>query len=461
MKKTIIAVVLVILGAILSIPLANGMLMERTIRRAFANLNRIHAASGTGYAVEILRYDRGYLTSDIVWKVDLGILKRIYPIEAIEFQDHARHGFAGVVSTTSLERNAWYADVVAERLQGRDPLHITTEYGLSGRIESTVVLDAFPIRVEGETIDVKAGRMTMATDRRLTDFTSSGHWSGFSAGDVLAIGDISMDSELTMLSPYLWAGGVRYGVQRVNVSEKKTRFELVDLKGAYTLSVNDAQSAASIDARFSVDGMETTNARIDSAAVRFVVNGLDTDGYQEFMEMYTRNMSRIIGGMATLEGGTTVSAEAVKKQMAMIGFQMMAAYEKLLKKGLEFRIADLHLNLADGEINGAMTLKLLEDMTFMQFAPILSQPERLFDIFYLKSDLSLPAVLVADDPRWLIPAFPGMQTGVFVKQGANLVHQAETVDGKLMLNRKAVILPGQSGAGPAAGHGNAAASGRL
>jgi hypothetical protein len=119
---------------------------------------------------------------------------------------------------------------------------------------------------------------------------------------------------------------------------------------------------------------------------------------------------------------------------------MMAVYEKLLKAGLELQVADLAIKLPEGDITGGVTLRLLKDMTFMQFAPIVDQPELLFDIFYLKSDLSLPVGLVGDNPKLLTPVFPGMRTGLFVKSGNNLVHTAETTDGKLIVNSEEVVL---------------------
>ena len=66
-------------------------------------------------------------------------------------------------------------------------------------------------------------------------------------------------------------------------------------------------------------------------------------------------------------------------------------------------------------IKGGLTLRLLKAMCCMQFASIVSQPELLFDIFYLKSDFSLLVNLVGEDPKLLSPLYPGMQTGLFVK----------------------------------------------
>jgi uncharacterized protein YdgA (DUF945 family) len=390
--------------------------------------------------LEIIKYDRRYLTSDIEWKIDLGALKAFYHIEEVVFKEHARHGFTGVVSTTSLEKNSWYAAFVAEKLQGHDPVHVSTEYGLLGSIQTTVGLDAFSFTAEDETIDVKAGSMVMATDRKLKNFTSSGSWEGLSAGEKLNVGNISLASNLKMFSAFIWDGDVSFDVQRVNAREKDNRFDLQSLKGRYLLNVNDNRSATSWEGQFSIEGLNANDTKVDKASVSLAINGLNVKGYEAFMQMYTENMTHLFGNMSALEANSEAARDVMKKQIAMIGFQMMAAYEKLLKQGLEFKISDLRVKLAEGEINGGITLRLLKDMTFMQFAPIAGQPELLFDIFYLKSDLSLPVNLVGENLKLLAPAYPGMQTGLFIKNGDNLVHRAETVNGKLIVNSQEVVL---------------------
>ena len=439
MKKAIVVVILILVIG-LSIPFASGLLMERTVRSSFDDINSIYAASGTGYRLEIVSYDRGYRTSDIEWKIDLGALKAFYRIEEVVFNEHAEHGFAGVVSTTSLEKNPWYETFLAEKLQGHNPLHISTEYGILGSIQTTVELDAFSVTAEDKAIDVKAGSLVMATDHKLKNFTSSGSWEGLSAGEKLDVGKISLASNLKMFSAFIWNGDVSFDVQRITAREKDDRFNLQGLKGRYLLKVDDDQSATSWEGLFSFDGLNANDTKVDKASVRLAMNGVKVDGYEAFMQMYTQNMTQFFGNMAALGADSEAAGEVMKKQMAMIGFQMMAAYEKLLKQGLEFEVSDLHVELAEGEITGGINLRLLKDMSFMQFAPIVSQPELLFDIFYLKSDLSLPVELVGEDPKLLTPLYPGMQTGLFVRNGDNLVHQAETINGKLIVNRQEVVL---------------------
>ncbi len=447
MKKTIVVTVL-ILAIGLSIPYANGLLMERTVRSAFENINSIYAASGTGYSLEIIKYDRRFLTSDIEWKIDLGALKALYQIKEVVFKEHANHGFAGVVSTTSLEQNHWYAAFVSEKLQGHHPVHISTKYGLWGSIVTRVGLDAFSVMADNELIDVRAGSLVMATDRKVKHFNSSGTWEGLTAGETLAVGKISMASELKMFSVYIWDGNISFDVQRVNARKKDDRFALQGMKGQYVIKVNDDQSATSWDALFSIDGLNAKNMMVDKASVRLAINGVNVEGYEAFMKRYAQTLIQFLGDMAALEADSEAARDVMKNQMAMIGFQMMAAYEPLLKEGLEFKVSDLRVKLADGEIKGGITLRLLKDMTFMQFAPIVGQPELLFDIFYLKSDFSMPVSLVGENPRLLTPAHPGMQTGLFVKHGGDLVHQAETKNGKLIVNSEEVVLPALSRIAP-------------
>jgi hypothetical protein len=79
-------------------------------------------------------------------------------------------------------------------------------------------------------------------------------------------------------------------------------------------------------------------------------------------------------------------------------------------------------------------------MTFAQFIPVANQPDLALEILSLKSAASLPEKLVGDASMLLAPFYPGMQTGLFVKDGESIRHTAETKDGKLFLNDNEVVL---------------------
>ena len=132
--------------------------------------------------------------------------------------------------------------------------------------------------------------------------------------------------------------------------------------------------------------------------------------------------------------------QAFEQQMGQIGMQLMGPAEKLLRKGLELHITDLHVTLPEGEITGNMRVGLNKDMTFAQFLPLANQPALALQIFSLQSTCNLPQPLLAGDPSLLQPLFPGMQTGVFVANGNRVEHNAVIKDGKLLRNGKEVQL---------------------
>ena len=442
MKKIVVAVVLIILF-VASIPFAGGLLLEKYVRSSLEDLNALYAKTGTGYSLEIINYDRRYFTSDIEWKIDLGTLKTMYPIDDIVFLDHARHGIRGIVSTTSLERNPWYSSFVDQKLDGKDPLHITTKCSFWGIIETTIQSDAFSAVFEEQQVEVKPAHFVIATDYKLRYLNSTGEWQGMSAGENMDIGPIFLASNLKMYSTYLWDGDFNFGVRHVKVRDEDEHFDLRGLKGNYLIDVDADQSMLSGEVLFSIDGIDAKEMRVENAKVRLSAGGLSVENYEAFMEIYTQTVSKLLAQMAALESQPEKSEEMMKQQMAAIGIQMVAAYEKLMKQGLELKISDLEVKLADGDISGGITLRLLKDMTFMQLIPIVGQPEMLLDILYLKSNFRLPARLVGENPNLINPAYPGMQTGLFIKDGDELVHQAETTGGKLMLNNTEVILKRQ------------------
>ena len=118
--------------------------MEHIVKQAFSNLSMMYSDTGSDVSIEMLQYDRNIFSTEIELKMRLGSLKAVYGVEEIIFVDRAKHGFTGIVSRTSLEKNKWFTDFVSNKLNGKDPLAITTEYKLSGQITSTITLVPAP-----------------------------------------------------------------------------------------------------------------------------------------------------------------------------------------------------------------------------------------------------------------------------------------------------------------------------
>ncbi|OQX17769.1 MAG: hypothetical protein BWK76_09635 [Desulfobulbaceae bacterium A2] len=441
MKKLGLALVVLLIAAVLAAPYVSGMVMERTVRQAVVNMNKMYGEAGQDIRADIVQYQRGYASSEIVWKVGLGPLQALYGIGEVQLVERAKHGFGSIVSTTSLEKNPWYTKFVQEKLAGKDPLHITTQYSLSGKIASTIALDGITLPVETETVAIKPGKMVASCDKEFKHFLGDVTWGGLAVGEKIVLEGLALKSDLTLISPFVWDGTISLAVPHVKAAKDPAeRLELANLKGKYTLRFNKEQNTMSGMVDYGFDRLEVGQEKVENAFVRIGMNGINVPAYKEFMTMYSRTMGDMLGEIVAAKGSAADLSKVNEKKMVMIGLQMMAASEKLLTKGLEFQIADLRLRLPDGEIKGDLTLRLNKDMTFLQFVPLTQQPALALDIFSLKSNLSLPQQMVGNNTMLLQPLFPGMRTGLLVPSGANYVHKAETKDNKLLLNDQEVQL---------------------
>ncbi len=442
MKKVFIGVLLVIV-IIACMPIINGIIAKGVVDKAAVNVNSIYSETGMDYSIEIISYKRGLFSSEIEWKINLGKLKAVYGIDEIRVSEHTKHGYTNVVSTSSLDKNEWFTKIISEQLGGNNPFQITTSYSLLGEIKSIVAFDAFSLTVEEEIIDILPGNFVTATDTSLRNFVSSGSWQGFKVADKISIGEMNIESDLEMISSFLWDGDMKYELNNMTITEGSQNFEISDLTGTYVVDVDKAKNRMDIETFITANTINAGGTLIDNPSARFIIKAVDAHGYEDFMKQYAQLVSEIFGDMGELEGDQETTEEILEEQMKASAFQIMAAYECLLKKDLEIQIKDVVVKLAEGDIKADVSLRLLKDMTFTQFAPIMGQPDLLFDILYAKSDISLPAHLVAGNPMLLQPLYPGMQTGVFISDGTMFTHTAETKDDKLFINDQELILTQQ------------------
>lgn len=438
--KKIIAVVILIIVIGGAAPYVNGLLMERTVRQVFDNANTIYAETNSDYSLEILRYDRNFRSSEIEWKIDLGPLKAVYGIDEIIFLDKAKHGYTGVVSTTSLAKNPWFQDFIENRLQGENPFNITTSYSLMGEIISTFTNEPFSLTVDGDILEVKDSNFEITTDSTLQNFTSTGSWQGMTSGEKVDFGAMTMDAEMKMLSTFLWDGHFQFTMDRLKIDEQQAYFNIADFTTSYTSKVDEVKNTISTDSTFTLANLDGNELTVNGAKATFGMHNMDAQAYENFMDFYTRTVSRALADAAALEDDPQAVGKRMEEQLSKVGLQAVSAFEQLLQTGLEFQVSDLEIALPEGDIRGDVTLRLLRDMTLMQFAPVVGQPDLALDILYLNANVQLPAAFADKAPQLLVPLYQGMQTGLFVIDGETLRHQAETRDDRLYLNGKEVNL---------------------
>jgi uncharacterized protein YdgA (DUF945 family) len=442
MKKIIAGAAVILVAAVVFAPFVNGLVMERIIRQAQDDLNTMYAETGSGISVEIMDYQRSFASSEIEWRIGLGHLAAIYGIEQILLVDRVEHRFTGVVSRTSLERNRWFTDFVNSRLDGNDPLHITTMYRLTGPITSVVEVDAFSLETGEERMEVRPAKLVAEFDEGFTHLKNRAVWEGLSVGEKAGIHGVSIVSELEKISTYIWEGDIEYSIDSGRINDSGASFSLAGVKGGYGLDFNGERESLSIGGELGFQNLTGPDGNfMEDAFLRLDVNNLDAEGYEEFMELYTTTVQDVLGDFQATGEEPEKMERAVKERMAHASLRMIAAYEKFLKEGLEIRVADLHAAIPEGEIKGHGEIRLKRDVTFAQFAAIAARPDLAFEILDLETSLTFPGELAGGDSLKLTsPLSGGMQTGLFILDGKNLAHRAETRDGKLFLNGLEVVF---------------------
>jgi uncharacterized protein YdgA (DUF945 family) len=440
MKKVILAVLLIGIVVIIGAPFANGLIMERVVKHASSDINKLYADTGQGLSIEIIDYNRGYGSSRIKWKIVMGKLQKIYGIDEIVVVEEAKHGYTGVISKSSLDENKWFKKLIDEELNGKNPVAITTRYNLLGNIESTCVLDAFTVQDGDHVMKIKPARMVFTCTKGLKSFASQGNWDGMAIADQFDIDSFSFKSDAKRISSYIWDGKGSFKVQHAKATADDANIDVANLKCDFTMGFDEPGNTVSLGVNYSTDHFDTGDKRIENAAIHIGINKMDARGYENFMKVYTQIVNDTMDAMEQTQNDPQEMQAAMQRQMQSNSLQFVAAFEKILKEGFEINISDLKATLPEGQIVGHFALGLKKDMTMAQFIPILSQPSLALDIFSLHSDMRLPASLAGDGSKLFTPLYPGMQTGLFEREGESMVHKAKTRDGKLYLNGQEVFL---------------------
>ncbi|MEE4240612.1 MAG: DUF945 family protein [Desulfopila sp.] len=441
MKKgiTVLAVLLIVVG---TAPFINGVLLEKTVRRAFSNADAVNAAHGDVYTVELVRYERDFYSSEIEWKINFGPLKTVYGVEEVVFLEHARHGYTGAVSTTSLEKNSWFNTFITRELQGHNPFNLQTAYSYLGGLESTLKIEPFKMHRGEVSFDIGAGIFTLVTDAALQNFTSFGTWDGLGGNTaaIPSIGKITLESELELLSPYLWDGFMNFSLQKLRSTHPQGEIDLAALKVGSVFQVDPEKDTLSAVTSFACNGLTTAERAINRAEAQFSMKGMNTERYENFMKMYSVIAADLLRDLAALQDAPGNITKMLQEKTGILGFRLIAAFEELLQKDLELSLQNFLLELPEGKVEADITLRLLKDMSLMQFAPLIGTPEMALDVFFLNSNIQLPIKLVGEPELLLAPLYPGMVTGMFIKDGEFLRHRAETRHGKLFLNDREFVL---------------------
>ena len=108
MKKLVIVLICLAVVCGAGLPIANGIIMERTIKSAVEDNNNRAAKAGTGLRVKILEYDRGLFSSRIKWCIENPGGIPGSDTSQLVLVDQGTHGFFSVITSYSIHYTKLY-----------------------------------------------------------------------------------------------------------------------------------------------------------------------------------------------------------------------------------------------------------------------------------------------------------------------------------------------------------------
>ncbi|WP_136795317.1 DUF945 family protein [Desulfosediminicola ganghwensis] len=440
MKKIAIGIVLILAIAACCMPFVNGIIMEKGFNRCLDELNRMYTESGTNASATLVRYERGFLNSEIEWKLNLGDLKALYGIDEIILLERAEHGFTDVTSYSSLEKNDWYLKFIEEKLGGKEPVSLVTTYAVTGDIHSEIDISAFSLAVEDQTIEVQPGSMSFDTDLQLDSFVMTGDWGGAAIPGTVAMNNVAFSSDVTKISTYIWEGVTALRVASITAEEQAQKIAMTDLSVEYGVEYDQEKKALAIEALYGVEEISDGVEKVENATVTIGAKGVDGAAYEEAMRLYLELAGKLFTDISTVGDDPKALERVLQDKMMNYGLQLMAIYEKFLKEGFEVYVKDMSATLPQGDLSGGVVLKMKKDLTMAQIMPMMNDPEMIFEYLDYTSDFVMPSVLAENKAQMITPLLPGMSKGFFVEEGETLKHHAETREQKLYLNGEQVNL---------------------
>lgn len=441
MKKLLIVLICLAVVCAAGLPIANGIIMERTIKSAVEENNKKAAKTGAGPNIKILEYERGLFSSRVKWRIENPSAFPGSDMRQLVLETQGTHEFLGVTSQTNLQETPEYMQWVNTHLNGKDPLSIQTQFSLTGNVGSTIHMNAFSIEEKGKKIDIQALKFDISSGKGFETMDAKGQWEGLSQGDELVMGPVTFTSNMQQLTDMIWTGKNTFSMAQIKINDGKA--DPVNLSGLnFNVSTNASEDKKTLTmvTDFHVEAIDLGGKHLSDWAATFKVKQIDTASLDQGIALYSNIMGKASQRLENAGGNPGDFQKILKDEATQNTPQLMSALNGLLKKGLGIEIADLDIDLPEGKLAGSLDLNLKKDLDASNIFMFAMQPDMIFAFFDLDAQLSLPYALAGGIPNLTEPLFPGMATGFFVAQNDLLTLDMHIKDEKLFLNGNQVLF---------------------
>lgn len=441
MKKLLIVLICLVIVCAAGLPIANGIIMERTIKSAVAENNTKAAKAGTDLKIKILEYDRGLYSSRVKWCIENPQGFSGSEMGQVILNTQGTHGFFSVNAHTNLQDNPWYMEWMNTDLNGEDPLSILTRFSIAGTMDSTLQMNAFSIEDKGKKIDFHALNLNISMGDTFKTMEAKGEWEGLSQGNEIVMGPVTFTSNLYQLTDMLWAGNNTVSLAQLKINDGRSEpLNLSGLTTNFETQASEDKKSMTMTMDFHMDRIELGDKPLSDWKAALKLKQINTAAFEQGIVLYSKMMTQAGQQFEGTGSDPGDFQRILKESMARNTPQLMAVLKGLLKKDLGMEITGLDIDLPEGKLTGNLDLSLKKDLDPSNILVFAMQPDMLFSFFNLDAQLSLPYALGGGIPTLTRPLLPGMATGLFVVKDDALSLDMQIKDDQLYLNGNQVIL---------------------
>lgn len=429
MKKSFIAIGLIIAIAFIGMPYVTGKVAETASHQLVDNINSDTVKNGK---TTILSYERGYRSSQSTYQYELpAFLNEMMDIGAIEYECTSQHGITSVDYHCQLSNKGAYGEFVKEFLAGTDPLSVFGSVSAFGSIDQTIAIEPVALDMSDQNagvINLKKSAITLESNKEFKSFVIEGAINGLSITnneESFDVGTIKMSGDLDKIAKGLFVGDSALSIANAKINGKEVNGEINDIK--ITTDTKDQGETVSSQVLFNAGNVDFEGSGLDS--VKDVSINVDIAGLnKEALIDYYQAMSDLESSLLAAASNNDIEAAESAAGFA----QLTPKIEAMLQAGLNAKV-DMSAKVNGDKNTVALDLGLMETLTFGDAMAFAFAPESALEKINVKVASKLNKTLLEAQPQF----------GSYIQYSPLVINSGDDYTLDLSLGKK-IALNGKS-----------------
>ena len=437
MNKALFLIIALLLVAALLLPNIIGRVAQSSTYHLAEQLNANRDEFGE---VSIERYARGYASSEtiVTWMPgSKQIALSAFIEQPIRLVCQGSHGFLSYSYQCTGENVEAYRKFVTTELNGIDPISISGDISVFGKIRLSLDLKEFQLQnSSNERITVKAGDLDFTTNKDAEEFYFSGEFDGLDAegeDGSLAMQILKIDGNLRLNQFDIGIGSAAASVETLTL--RSDQDGVLQLNGL-NLEGDSKEQGTDLEMlyRLTVEQLRQTETPLANKGAQQSSKPNDLDLSKLLMEIRFAGVNMAQLSSLNQKWMALPSESESDNKASMLA--LIPEIEDLLKSGLSID-SRLAADYQSKPMSADFNLALVGDLTFGDFLLMKINPKTFFAKFKARMKTLVPQAVLDVNAKAMESVG---NNPLYVKSGSNYESHIELLDGEIMINGEAVTL---------------------